>query len=405
MVSHNRKNPDHLKAFRHPAKAKSGKDSKDKDSKSTTKSTAKSTTQDKDKDKDKDKDAKSKDTKDTKDIKDKDKKDSKAKAKAKAKGKGDSDTDKDSDSGQDPADKMKSIKRTASTLDPSVENYKNVLKICLSKNKVSVDEKRMLRTFRRDHDVSDQDHFRLLLQFGWSADEFEDGLKKDDDCDLDEERKVLENNGFAIISIKKGKTLTKEQDNVFSRVCAKFFQTMSKVWDMNFILSYLIVVFYNINFHQKAQANYTIVEVGVIVNSDLRKKFNLKLAEFKQAGYEDVEWGFHGSTRDSIKVISQTGFLHPDNLNKNKGISWCFPSFSRFNNRASIGKPAAKKGGKKAASKVTVLDDGFFGKGIYFSFYSDYAMFYSEERNSDQVMLSQVATGRISHKLHGTHHI
>jgi len=56
-------------------------------------------------------------------------------------------------------------------------------------------------------------------------------------------------------------------------------------------------------------------------------------------------------------------------------------------------------GGKSKAKKatvpaVTVLDDGFFGKGIYFSFFSDYAMFYSEERESDQVMLSQVAAGK-----------
>lgn len=67
------------------------------------------------------------------------------------------------------------------------------------------------------------------------------------------------------------------------------------------------------------------MEVGVIVNSDLRKKFNQKLTDFTQAGFADVEWGFHGSTRDSIKIISQTGFLHPDKLNKAKGLF--FPLF------------------------------------------------------------------------------
>ncbi len=56
----------------------------------------------------------------------------------------------------------------------------------------------------------------------------------------------------------------------------------------------------------------------MVVNSDLRKKFNLKTAEFAQAGFTDTEWAFHGSTRDSIKIISETGFLHPDDLNKKK---------------------------------------------------------------------------------------
>lgn len=43
---------------------------------------------------------------------------------------------------------------------------------------------------------------------------------------------------------------------------------------------------------------------------------------------------------------------------------------------------------------MKLLDDGFFGKGIYLSFYADYAMFYSEERKSDQVLLSQVLPGK-----------
>jgi hypothetical protein len=35
------------------------------------------------------------------------------------------------------------------------------------------------------------------------------------------------------------------------------------------------------------------------------------------------------------------------------------------------------KGKGKAKVDINVLDDGYFGKGIYFSFYSDYAMWYS----------------------------
>jgi len=273
-----RKNPDHLKNFRHPTKK--GGDNNKKDNKP----------------KPKKKDAKNKDAIKTTTSNS----DSDEDIKASSKNTTGSSSPSSSSSSSTPADKMKEIKKDAADhSSPDLENYKNVLRCALSKNKVSVDEKRMLRTFRRNHNIDDQDHFRLLMQFGWSADEYEDGQKKDDDCDLDEERDILENNGFAIISIKKGKNLTKAEDNVFSRVCAKFFQTMSQ-----------------------AQANYSIVEVGVIVNADLRKKYNLKLAEFTQAGFADVEWAFHGTTRDSIKVIAQSGFLHPDDLKKSEKQAW-----------------------------------------------------------------------------------
>jgi hypothetical protein len=66
--------------------------------------------------------------------------------------------------------------------------------------------------------------------------------------------------------------------------------------------------------------------------------------------------------------------LHPDDiakLNKGKG-----------------------KGKAKAKKKIEVLDDGYFGSGIYFSFYSDYAMWYSEERDSSQILLCKLLTGR-----------
>jgi len=72
-----------------------------------------------------------------------------------------------------------------------------------------------------------------------------------------------------------------------------------------------------------------------------------------------INWGFHGSTASSILAISKEGFKHPDDL----------------------------------AKKVNKLDDGFFGRGIYFSLYSDYAMWYSEERGSDQVLLCSLLPG------------
>lgn len=36
----------------------------------------------------------------------------------------------------------------------------------------------------------------------------------------------------------------------------------------------------------------------------------------------------------------------------------------------------------------------YFGSGIYFSFYSDYAMWYSEERDSSQILLCKLLTGK-----------
>lgn len=179
-------------------------------------------------------------------------------------------------------------KQDSDTDNQTLENYKSVLQCALAKNKISVDEKRMLRTYRRNNAIEDVDHFRLIQQFGWTADEYEDGQRKDDDCDLDEERGLLEKNQLTILSIKKAKNMPKEHDIVFSRVCAKFFQTMSK-----------------------AQSNYIITEVGIIVNPEARKKFNMKKQELTSSNLGNIEWAFHGTTRDSIKAIAETGFLHP----------------------------------------------------------------------------------------------
>eukprot|EP01112_Ceratiomyxa_fruticulosa_P018209 TRINITY_DN5781_c0_g2_i1.p1 TRINITY_DN5781_c0_g2~~TRINITY_DN5781_c0_g2_i1.p1 ORF type:complete len:451 (-),score=105.37 TRINITY_DN5781_c0_g2_i1:85-1437(-) len=244
-----------------------------------------------------------------------------------------------------------------------LENYKNVLRIVLGKSKISVDEKRMLREFRKQHSITDQHHFLALAQFGWTEDEYDDGERKDDNIDLEVERKVLlDPSGFEIFWLERKdlKKMTKEQENVFSRVCTRFFQTMAR-----------------------AQSNYIVSKVGVIANSPLRTKFNTRLQAFRSAGKADLEWGFHGTSEESISAISKTGFLTPDEIQKLKNE-----------------KAAKTGGGKKSAPKVKpkldieVLDDGFFGKGIYFSFYSDYAMYYSQERSSSQILLSQILVGK-----------
>jgi hypothetical protein len=88
-------------------------------------------------------------------------------------------------------------------------------------------------------------------------------------------------------------------------------------------------------------------------------------------------WGFHGTSEHSVQCIIKDGFKHPDDL-----------------------KPVEDKTKKKKAAKakkgvaVELLDDGYFGKGIYFALYSDYAMWYSEERNSSQLIMAKILTGK-----------
>jgi len=137
------------------------------------------------------------------------------------------------------------------------------------------------------------------------------------------------------------------------------------------------------NFYEtmsKAQANFTVNKIGIVVNSKTKRIYTeKKLAiqeEMKGHDFEEA-WGFHGTSSDSIQKICASNFLHPNNL-----------------------KPAAQKGKKNAAKHnmkekpVELLDDGYFGKGIYFTTFSDYALWYSEERNSDQVLLSKLLPGK-----------
>ena len=160
--------------------------------------------------------------------------------------------------------------------------------------------------------------------------EYEKGMKeKSDEYEMKEEKTVMEKGGFKIISVSPspGAKLSDEEETVFARATSRFYNTMAK-----------------------AQGQFVITEVHLICNADTTKRFKKKVEELKKAGLEvNEEWAFHGTSRTSIQGIAKTGFVHPDHL-------------------------------KKAAGSVKVLDSGFFGKGIYFSYYSDYAMWYSNAR-------------------------
>lgn len=172
-------------------------------------------------------------------------------------------------------------------------------------------------------------------------------------------------NGFKIILIRASQKRNKQQEAVWASVSSRFYQTMSK-----------------------AQANYAIKSVGVIVNTKLRSAYIQKRNDLlkKDKAHHLEEWGFHGTSESSITAIAKTGFKHPDDLAKENEKS----------NPGGKG-PAKKAAAKKTAPKIQIelLDDGYFGKGIYFSMFSDYAMWYSEERDSSQILLSKINSGKV----------
>lgn len=115
-------------------------------------------------------------------------------------------------------------------MDSTLESYKSILHITLAKSKITTDEKRLLRQYRKKHSISDDVHFKMLKLFGWTEEEYDDGVKQDDDIELEEETDILEkDDGFQIIRItKQDANKSKAHSNVFSKVCTKFYETMSK---------------------------------------------------------------------------------------------------------------------------------------------------------------------------------
>lgn len=58
-----------------------------------------------------------------------------------------------------------------------MSHYRSILSFALSKNKISADDKRSLRKYRRDHNITDEQHFHALKLLGWTEDEYDDGEK------------------------------------------------------------------------------------------------------------------------------------------------------------------------------------------------------------------------------------
>jgi len=151
------------------------------------------------------------------------------------------------------------LKKTLSTDDlrmsmrPQLEEYKAILKFALPGNTISAEDKRKLRQIRQEKNITPHEHDQLLGQFGWTADEYEDGEKQLDEIELDLERGILKDiNGYHIHKIVEG-SMNKQEEVVWAKATSKFYQTMSK-----------------------AQANYSIVSVELIVNTQLKKTTMLK---------------------------------------------------------------------------------------------------------------------------------
>lgn len=225
-------------------------------------------------------------------------------------------------------------------------DYSHMVRLFLSgKHEIDGNKKKILLEFRKKEEITKEEHEVLLGTFGWSCEEYEVGEREPDhDYDLKEELDIYKNPaGFKILTLTSDMKLTKEQEAVWAKASAKFFQTMSK-----------------------AQGNFTIKSLGIIMNTKLNQTFMNQKRAFEERDKKlgAITWGFHGSTPESIRSIAKEGFRMPDELKKKKG-----------------------------KSKVDLLDDGYFGNGIYFSIYSDYAMWYSEERESDEILLSALLQG------------
>jgi hypothetical protein len=60
--------------------------------------------------------------------------------------------------------------------DKDADVYRKILFAAISKtHNVSTDTKKLLRGFRKDHNISNEKHAALLRECGWTEDEYEDG--------------------------------------------------------------------------------------------------------------------------------------------------------------------------------------------------------------------------------------
>jgi hypothetical protein len=158
----------------------------------------------------------------------------------------------------------------------------------------------------------------------------------------------------------------------------------------------------------KAQANYIIKSIGIIVNTKLKEQFEqkkhvffeshitihsflffqislqilhfpvlctcLSCQSFRQKYGESPDkslveetWGFHGTSEYSIQCIAREGFKHPDELKTQKGSKSTAPKKSGIS-KSTLIKPCSTFSSSfsktKASPKVQLLDEGYFGNHL-----------------------------------------
>ncbi|CAF3624520.1 unnamed protein product [Rotaria sp. Silwood1] len=90
-------------------------------------------------------------------------------------------------------------------------------------------------------------------------------------------------------------------------------------------------------------------------------------SKFRQ--HVQIMFVYHGSSRECLRAIAKNGFLEPKELSQMSNIDL-------------------------KSHKISILDSGYFGRGIYQGFAADYAIHYAETyKNSDEIILSAVLPG------------
>eukprot|EP00698_Gefionella_okellyi_P018097 TRINITY_DN539_c0_g1_i1.p1 TRINITY_DN539_c0_g1~~TRINITY_DN539_c0_g1_i1.p1 ORF type:complete len:446 (+),score=84.14 TRINITY_DN539_c0_g1_i1:81-1340(+) len=243
----------------------------------------------------------------------------------------------------------------------ALDAYRTIVKLALSDGIVKADEKRMLRGYRKEHNITDDQHLEVLKQLGWTEDEYDDGERKSTEQLLPEESAILAKGGIGLVKIKGGdKKLSQQHEGVFATATAHFYQTMSKTG-----------------------GNFTVEQVDVVVNSDLNSAYEAAKAKLGSSAKE--EWGFHGTGNSATSEIVRVGFKLPGGLPGDT-----VPG-------AKLGKiaPGPVKKGAKAPPPVSIAPaDQVLSKGVHLSLACDAAVRYSELRKSSQVILCKFLRGK-----------
>ncbi|CAF4672033.1 unnamed protein product [Rotaria sp. Silwood1] len=114
-------------------------------------------------------------------------------------------------------------------------------------------------------------------------------------------------------------------------------------------------------------SQYRISNLYVIRNHRLFQQFEEYRSKFRQ--HVQIMFVYHGSSRECLRAIAKNGFLEPKELSQMSNIDL-------------------------KSHKISILDSGYFGRGIYQGFAADYAIHYAETyKNSDEIILSAVLPG------------